>query len=200
VHHAIKPDSSQWLHNISMMDKSDPTFEIPGINLVFLELAKRKKMGNFNFDDPVDRWLSFLTEPEKILSMTKFDLSVYPNLMKAAELLDESNYTQAQLDAYDRHLLAVYDINRSRIESYDEGFDDGMKKGIENGIERGIEKGREEGTQHGIQQGIHLGILQGMHITIAILKDLQSGISKEVIAVKYDISLEEVERLAKEFE
>ena len=62
--------------------------------------------------------------------MTKFDLSVYPNLMKAAELLDESNYTQAQLDAYDRHLMAVYDINRSRIESYDKGIDKGLQLSV----------------------------------------------------------------------
>ncbi|MFM1963008.1 MAG: hypothetical protein RLZZ172_1853 [Bacteroidota bacterium] len=62
--------------------------------------------------------------------MTKFDLSVYPNLMKAAELLDESNYTQAQLDAYERHLMAVYDINRSRIESYDKGFDKGLQLSV----------------------------------------------------------------------
>ena len=88
-------------------------------------------MGNFNFDDPVDRWLSFLAEPEKILTMPKYDLSVYPNLLKAAELLDESNYTQEQLNAYDRHLLAVYDINMSRIESFDEGVDEGLKRGRE---------------------------------------------------------------------
>jgi hypothetical protein len=37
-----------------------------------------------------------MAEPEKILTMPKYDLSVYPNLLKAAELLDESNYTQGQ--------------------------------------------------------------------------------------------------------
>jgi predicted transposase/invertase (TIGR01784 family) len=130
VNHTIKPDPQKWLHQIAMIDRTDPDFEVPGINLVFLELAKRKKLGNFNFDDPVDRWLSFLVEPEKILTMPKFDLSVYPNLLKAAELLDESNYTQEQLNAYDRHLLAVYDINMSRIESFDEGVIKGREEGV----------------------------------------------------------------------
>jgi predicted transposase/invertase (TIGR01784 family) len=172
VHYSIKPDSQKWLHHISMIDRNDPEFEIPGITLVFLELTKRKKLGNFNFDDPVDRWLSFFTEPEKILTMTKFDLSVYPNLMKAAELLDESNYSQAQLDAYDRHLMAVYDINRSRIESYDEGYDDGMKKGMD----------------------------KGLQLSIDIFKDFQKGnLSHEAISQRYAISLEEVKKLAAEF-
>ena len=126
-------------------------------------------MSNFSMDNPVDRWLTFLAEPEKILAMTKFDLSVYPNLMKAAELLDESNYTQAQLDAYDRHLMAVYDINRSRIESYDKGFDEGIDKGIG----------------------------KGLQLSIAIYKDIQDEhLTHEAIALKYAISLEEVKKLA----
>ena len=61
----------------------------------------------------------------KIPTIPKYDLSVYPKLLKAAELLDGSNYTQEQLNAYDRHLLAVYDINMSRIESFDEGVEVG---------------------------------------------------------------------------
>ena len=74
--------------------------------------------------------MSFLVEPEKILTLPKFDLSVYPNLLKASELLDESNYTQDQLNAYDRHLLAVYDINMSHIESFDEGVIKGREQGF----------------------------------------------------------------------
>jgi flagellar biosynthesis/type III secretory pathway protein FliH len=160
-----------------VIDRTDLEFEVPGINLIFLELAKRKNLGNFSIDNPVDRWLTFLAEPEKILAMTKFDLSVYPNLMKAAELLDESNFTQAQLDAYDRHLMAVYDINRSRIESFDKGFEEGV--GI--GEERGVEKGREE----------------GMDLSVIIIKELQKReLSHEEIATKHGVELQVVIKLA----
>jgi predicted transposase/invertase (TIGR01784 family) len=180
INHAIKSDPQKWLHRTAMIDRTDPEFEISGINLIFLELAKRKKLGNFNFKDPVDRWLSFLIEPEKISSMTKFDLSVYPNLLKATELLDESNYSQAQLDAYDRHLLAVYDINRSNIESYDRGHGEG----IEIGEERGIKKGREE----------------GFDITLNLIDELEKGIlSNEELAQKYSKPLSVIEQLAAKF-
>ena len=136
-------------------------------------------MGNFNFDDPVDRWLSFLSEPEKILSMTKFDLSVYPNLLKAAELLDESNYSQAQLDAYDRHLMAVYDINRSRIESFD--------------------KGHEEGREEGVEQGKLAGRLEGLHLSRAIIKELKRGeLSHQEIADKFLVPVDEVKMMAED--
>ena len=148
-------------------------------------------MGNFNFDDPVERWLSFLAESEKILAMPKFDLSVYPNLLKAAELLDESNYTQEQLNAYDRHLLAVYDINMSRIESFDEGVEVGEARGVEKGHKQGLEQGREEGRQEGREEVIHL--------YVPIIKELLKGeLSHEEIAERFSVSFDLVAKLAVE--
>ena len=153
INHSVHADAQKWIHHIGMVDRTDPEFKIPGINLVFLELAKRKKLGNFNFEDSLDRWLSFLIEPEKISNMTKFDLSVYPNLLKAAELLDESNYNQAQLDAYDRHLLAVYDINRSNIESFDKGYEEGRNQtlSILKDLQEGTLLHHEIATKHGVE-------------------------------------------------
>jgi predicted transposase YdaD len=53
----------------------------------------------------------------------------------------------------------------------------------------------------GIEMGIEIGRKEGINITISIYKDLQHGIlSYEDIAKKYAISLEEVKRLAAEFE
>jgi len=96
-----------------------------------IELGKRRKMDNFNLDNPVDRWLTFLAEPEKLITMQKFDLSVYPNLMKAVEILDRSNFSLEQQIAYDNHLFAVADINQTRIESFDKGFEEGLEEGFD---------------------------------------------------------------------
>jgi predicted transposase YdaD len=127
--------------------------------------------------------LGYIAEPEKILTMPKFDLSVYPNLLKAAELLDESNYTQEQLNAYDRHLLAVYDINMSRIESFDEGVDEGLKRGREEGRQEGREEGREE----------------GIHLSVPIIKELLKGeLTHAQIVERYSVSFDLVAELAEE--
>lgn len=108
--------------------------------------------------------------------MTKFDLSIYPNLLKAAELLDESNYSQAQLDAYDRHLLAVYDINRSNIESYDRGHG------------QGLEEGRVEGRE------------EGFDLTLKLIDELEKGLlSIEELAQKYSKPISVIEQLAAKF-
>ncbi len=118
--------------------------------------------------------MAFLAEPEKLINMPKFDISVYPNLMKALEILDKSNFTPGQQIAYTNHLFAVADINESRMESFDKGYDEGMEKGIEKGMEKGL------------------------HLSIAIFKEFQSGLlSHEEIARKYSITVEEVEKLDK---
>jgi predicted transposase/invertase (TIGR01784 family) len=156
-----------------------------------VDLHRINHLLSYKTDDPVDRWLSFLAEPEKILTMPKFDLSVYPNLLKAAELLDESNYTQEQLNAYDRHLLAVYDINMSRIESFDEGVEVGETRGVAKGLKQGLEQGRVEGREEGREEGIHL--------SVPIIKELLKGeLSHEEIAERFSVSVQLVTKLAEE--
>jgi hypothetical protein len=45
----------------------------------------------------------------------------YPNLKKAVELLDESNYTEGQLVAYDRYLDSIRSWNSSMKYSFEKG-------------------------------------------------------------------------------
>jgi predicted transposase/invertase (TIGR01784 family) len=120
-----------WLHSFSFRHEGNPDIKIDGLSMRLIELGKRRKMDNFNLDNPVDRWLTFLAEPEKLITMQKFDISVYPNLMKAVEILDRSNFSLEQQIAYDNHLFAVADINQTRIESFDKGFEEGLEEGFD---------------------------------------------------------------------
>jgi predicted transposase/invertase (TIGR01784 family) len=166
-----------WLHSFSFRHEGNPDIKIEGLSMRLIELGKRRKMDNFNMDNPVDRWMTFLAEPEKLITMQKFDLSVYPNLMKAVEILDRSNFSLEQQIAYDNHLFAVADINQTRIESFDKGFEEG----VEIGEERGVEKGRE----------------QGMDLSVIIIKELQKReLSHEEIATKHGVELQVVIKLA----
>jgi hypothetical protein len=49
----------------------------------------------------------------------------YPNLKKAVKLLDESNYTNGQLIAYDNYLASVLSWNSTMIQQYDNGRAEG---------------------------------------------------------------------------
>ena len=114
----ILPGVQAWLHPFSFKHEFE-NIQLDGLSVRLIELGKRKKMDNFNLDNPLDRWITFLAEPEKLITMQKFDISVYPNLMKAVEILDRSNFTLEQQIAYDNHLFAVADINQSNIDSYE---------------------------------------------------------------------------------
>jgi len=113
------------LHSYSIINEIDLNKKLGGIHLVFVELQKCKNLGNFTIQRIQDRWIAFLTEPEKFLTMSKHALHEYPNLVKAVELLDESNYTQGQLIAYDKYMDSIISWNSSMIESYDNGFEEG---------------------------------------------------------------------------
>ena len=52
----------------------------------------------------------------------------YPNLKKAVELLDESNYTEGQLVAYDKYLDSIRSWNSSMKLSYEEGREEGREE------------------------------------------------------------------------
>ena len=175
VDHEILPGVADWNHEFSFNHQTYPEIKVEGISLRFIELAKRRKMDNFNMDIPTDRWLKFLAEPEKLITMQKFDISVYPNLLKATELLDRSQFTIEQQIAYDRHWFAVADINQSNIDSYDKGYDEGETKGEKRGVFIGIE------------------------LSISIVQELKKGdLTHEQIAEKFSISLEMVQKLAGE--
>ena len=103
----------------------------------------------------------------------------YPNLKKAVELLDESNYTEGQLVAYDRYLDSIRTWNSSMKLSYEEGVDEGRAAGKE--------EGRAEGKAEGIKQG-------AQNLSQA-LKDLKAGKSIEEVSETYGFDLSLIQDL-----
>ena len=99
----------------------------------------------------------------------------YPNLKKAVKLLDESNYTEGQLIAYDNYLASVMSWNTTMMHQFDEGKAEGRVEGKAEGIEEGKAQEREK--------------------FLAIIYDIKAGISVEEIAQKYQVEVELIERL-----
>jgi predicted transposase/invertase (TIGR01784 family) len=102
------------------------------VEMHFIELSKCRKRGNFNLEDPLDRWVKYLIDPAFVKALTMDTQYNYPNLKKAVELLDESNYTEGQLLAYDRYLDSIRTWNSSMKLSYEEGVEEGIEKGMKN--------------------------------------------------------------------
>ena len=103
----------------------------------------------------------------------------YPNLKKAVELLDESNYTEGQLVAYDRYLDSIRTWNSSMKLSYEEGIDEGRAVGRE--------EGRVEGKEEGVKEGAQILALA--------LKALKAGNSPEEVAQAYGFDIPFIQEL-----
>jgi len=123
--------NNNWLHRYSLINEIDINKKLNGIHLIFLELDKYRKIAKFTLDTVQDRWIAFLTQPEKILAMSKETLHDYPNLIKAVDLLNESNYTPGQILAYEKYLDSVISWNSTMIESFDNGYEQGLTEGTE---------------------------------------------------------------------
>lgn len=170
--HSFDTSSDEWLHRYCVINEIDLNKKLEGIHLIFLELEKCRKLGNFTIDKEQDRWISFLTQLEKFLAMSTEYLHNYPNLLKAVELLDESNYTPGQLLAYDHYMDGIMSWNSTMVESFDNGFEEGMGKGIEAGIEKGTD------------------------LTIAIINDIRNSQKTiDEIAQTFGVSIDVVKRI-----
>jgi predicted transposase/invertase (TIGR01784 family) len=128
VDHIIKHDTDRWKHKYIIVNADDPERCIKEVEMHFIELSKCRKRSNFNLEDSLDRWVKYLIDPEFIKSFTMNTQYNYPNLKKAVELLDESNYTEGQLVAYDRYLDSIRSWNSSMKHSFEEGVDKGAKE------------------------------------------------------------------------
>ena len=94
-------------------------------------------------------WLRFLTEmggtdkvPQEFLDN--------PEVKEAVDILEESSYSPAQLEGYDKFWDIVRTertyYNSARRHGFADGESAGFKKGMEKGIEKGIEKGMLQGA------------------------------------------------------
>lgn len=126
VDHNLESDTARWRHTYKILNEDEPHKGIAAIEMHYIDLSKCRKRDNFSSEDALDRWVKYFIDPEyiKILSMnTQYN---YPNLKKAVELLDESNYTEGQLVAYDRYLDSIRSWNSSMKYSFEEGVEKGV--------------------------------------------------------------------------
>jgi small nuclear ribonucleoprotein (snRNP)-like protein len=127
VDHILEQDTENWKHKFVIISEDEPKKKLPEMELHFIELSKCRKRTKFDLKDPLDRWVKFLIDPTFIKTFSMQSKKDYPNLKKAVLLLDESNYTEGQLIAYDNYLSSIMSWNTNMIHHYEEGKHDERK-------------------------------------------------------------------------
>jgi hypothetical protein len=87
-----------------------------GLDWFFIELPKWKNSINFNYSNKRDLWLTFLSDPDKLNKMysTK-EIEKFEELSEALDLINASNYTEAQIRGIE-HYLDTMRYNNSLLE------------------------------------------------------------------------------------
>jgi predicted transposase YdaD len=121
--------------------------------------------------------MKFFAEPEYFSTMPIKHYETFEELKKAIEMLDESNFTEGQLYAYDKYMDNIR--TQKSIEAYQR----------ETGLAQGRVAGRVEGRTEGKSEGIQL--------TLSIINELKNGqLNINQIAEKFQVTEEVVAKIS----
>ena len=153
-------DIPDYYHHYDIVNVEHTDKRIDGLHMVFVELPKFEPH-TFSERRMQVLWLRFLTEMGDVRKVPQEFLD-NPEVKKAVDILEESSYTDAQLNGYDK-FWDIVRTERTYINSaLRKGMAEGRAKGFEQGMAQGMAKGMAQGMAKGIEQGIEQGKAQGM--------------------------------------
>ena len=169
IDEVLEKGIDDWFHHYIINHKKYPGRQMHGMEWFFIELGKWKKNFNFNQREKQSLWLTFLTQPSKILEMmTPTELAEFNEIRDALDIVNASKYTEGQINAMEKYL--------DEVRSYHSGISYAKKEGIQEGVEIGIEQGLETAYKN----------------MVNIIFDIKAGISLDQIALKYNIEYQSV--------
>ena len=159
----------EFIHNYNIVHELHSDKVIEGLHLTFVELPKFKPHTQTERKMAV-LWLRFLTEINEDTTSVPEELLANPETCKALKEVEESAYTEQEMDAYENfwdklgaeRLLIVDSSNISRQE----------------GREEGREEGRQEGRKEGKVEVALAMLAKGMDISV--VSEL-TGLDEDVI-------------------
>lgn len=179
VNDVFRNDTDECYHDYGLMDIKYKGHIIEGMHLIFIELPKFKPH-SFGDKKMTVLWLRFLTEIDEKTRKAPQELLENPETRKALDIVEESAYTEAQLNGYD-HFWDMVSTERTLMSSaLNTGFKKGQEKGFKAGMEEGMKAGREAGKKEVLGH---------------VVKKLQAmGLSEEQIALATGLSPEDAGR------
>jgi predicted transposase/invertase (TIGR01784 family) len=177
LNNSIDTELPHYVQTYNLAKVGDPNSQMEGIHFHFIELSKFMKNGTFDLKNPLQAWMKFFAEPEYFSTMPIKHYETFEELKKAIEMLDESNFTEGQLYAYDKYMDNIR--TQKSIEAYQR----------ETGLAEGRIAGRVEGRTEGKSEGVQL--------TLSIINELRNGqLAINQIAEKFQVTEEVVAKIS----
>ena len=144
VNDIYEKGDDNYYHHYQMAEEHHPERIIEGMHLLFFELPKFKPHTVTEKKMQV-LWLRFLTEINEKTKKAPAELLENAEVNKALEIVEESAYSEAEMNTYDKFWDAV---------SWENTIENQIKKKYQRGLEEGEAKGRAEGEAKGRAEGI----------------------------------------------
>ncbi len=118
-------ETVEWYHHYKLINVENTKQEIKGLQIVFLELPK------FHAKTVSDKklqvlWLRFLSEIGEATKIVDSELLAIPEIKEAISFTEESAYTPAQLETYNKYWDAISTERTLLAGKYDDGKAEGL--------------------------------------------------------------------------
>lgn len=187
VNDVFRNDTDECYHDYGLMDIKYKNHIIEGMHLVFIELPKFKPH-SFKDRKMMVLWLRFLTEIDEKTKKAPQELLDNPETRKALDIVEESAYTEAQMNTYD-HFWDMVSTERTLMHS-------ALRQGMERGMKEGRERGMKEGMEKGMEKGMAVGASQR---NLEIARSLLAfNVPFDIIGKSTGLSVDEIKKLKQE--
>ena len=149
--YTLFPEKDRFKSNHRILDELSKECDLKGFSFTFIELSKFKKSLE-ELKTIEDKWYYFLKHADKD-QKTAQALSDHDEIKEAYEILNKQNWSEEEMDQYERLIMQDADHNGIIDAAKNEGLQKGLKKGLKKGLEKGREEGRKEGRAKGKEEG-----------------------------------------------
>lgn len=195
VNDVFMDDIPEYYHHYDIVNVEHTDKRIEGLHLIFVELPKFKPH-TFSERKMQILWLRFLTEMGDVRIVPQ-EFLANPEVKKAVDILEESSYTDAQLNGYDKFWDIVRTERTYINAAIRKGMSEGRAEGRAEGFEQGRAKGRAEGRAEGMAQGMAQGRAEGEKSALyKVVERMRAmGLNDSQIAEATGMNLRQIEEL-----
>lgn len=129
INASFDPDPAVWYHHYGMIRVGHEAGKpIDGLTLVFVELPKFP-VSNHKDKQLKILWLRFLREVSSSSTPPSSDLFAIPEIQEALQLAEESAFSDAELEVYNRYWDSIQTEKTLFYDKYNEGKAEGLAEG-----------------------------------------------------------------------
>lgn len=104
VNDVFEPNTSDYFHHYQIVNVQKPATKLEGLEFIFVELPKITGIAREQLLPGLGTtWLRFLAEIKNMTTQVSPDFLVVPEIKQALDILQESAFTAAELEYYDKY-------------------------------------------------------------------------------------------------